>query len=120
MVYILGASSLHHAIEAWKRCKRRHLFDSNLIAIPGLHLNRQSRAQNKLVQVIQNEVSADEGFILWHDAINKLHREAPSRPTSPPPCPLKNWYQNSKTLKVCAASSTVSGRVPKISTATWQ
>ena len=28
--------------------------------------------------------------------------------------------QNSKTLKVCAASSTVSGRVPKISTATWQ
>ena len=118
MVYILGASSLHHAIEAWKRCKRRHLFDSNIIAIPGLHLNQQHRAQHKLVQVIQNEVPADEGFILWHDAINNSIGKHPVDPR--PPCPLKNWYQNSKTLKVCAASSTVSGRVPKISTATWQ
>ena len=83
MVYILGASSLHHAIEAWKRCKRRHLFDSNIIAIPGLHLNRQSRAQHKLVQVIQNEVSADEGFILWHDAINNSIGKHPVDPLSP-------------------------------------
>ena len=111
MVYILGASSFHHAIEAWKRCKRRHLFDSNIIAIPGLHLNRQSRAQHKLVQVIRKEVSADEGFILWHDAINNSIGKHPVDPR--PPCPLKNWYQNSKTLKVCAASSTASGRVPK-------
>ena len=83
MVYILGASSLHHAIEAWKRCKRRHLFDSNIIAIPGLHLNRQSRAQHKLVQVIQNEVSADEGFILWHDAINNSIGKHPVDPRPP-------------------------------------
>ena len=111
MVYILGESSLHHAIEAWKRCKRRHLFDLNIIAIPGLHLNRQSRAQHKLVQVIQNEVSADECFILWHDAINNSIGKHPVDPR--PHCPLKNWYQNAKTLKVCAASSTVSGWVPK-------
>ena len=82
MVYILGASSLHHAIEAWKRCKR-HLFDSNIIAIPGLHLNRQSRAQHKLVQVIQNEVSADKGFILWHDAINNSIGKHPVDPRPP-------------------------------------
>ena len=89
MFCILGASSHHHAIE-----RRRDLFDSNIITIPGLRLNRQSRAQHKRFQKIQRSPSRRFYF---NDAINNSIEKHPFDPH--PPLSPQQLVKELKNLK---------------------
>ena len=116
MVYILWLSSLRHAIETWKRGRRQHLFDSDIIAIPGLHLNHQSPAQTRLKNPKTSPTRRWFHFVARRQKF--FHREGSISSTSP--------YVDSTTGKKKSKILSMSGIVYcqwsgiKKSTATWQ
>ena len=82
MVFILGASSLHHSLQKWSQVTNRQLFE-NIIAVPGLNLHPGSKAKLKVVQNRLVEIPVGETIILWHDVINNSITKHPSDSRQP-------------------------------------
>ena len=80
MVFILGASSLHHSLGKWSQVTNRKLIDKNIIAVPGLNLHTGSQAKLKVVQNRLGEIPVGETIILWHDVIKNSITKYPSDP----------------------------------------
>ena len=70
MVFILGASSLHHALDILTT-ERRKAFNEKIYTIPGLSLNNHAKNPQKVVQnLLQKEFAEQTEIVIWHDVLN--------------------------------------------------
>ena len=70
MVFILAASSLHHAIETVIP-ENRNALKEKVHSIPGLSLNINAKNPRKIVQnLIEKDFKDEKELIIWHDVIN--------------------------------------------------
>ena len=70
MVFILAASSLHHAIETLNPDEKEH-FNDKIYTIPGLSLNPLTKNPKKIVQnLLSNDLKDKNNIVIWHDVLN--------------------------------------------------
>ena len=70
MVFILGASSLHHALDILTPEKRK-AFNEKIYTIPSLSLNNHAKNPQKVVQNLLNKDFAEKTeIVIWHDVLN--------------------------------------------------
>ena len=71
MVYILGASSLDHALRKLPVPSQKRVQDT-CFTNPGLSLNFNARDSQKTIQYyLHHYLSHRNDLVIWHDAINK-------------------------------------------------
>ena len=70
-MHVIGASSLHKALESLQKDEKRKL-RTHVTAIPGLSLNlRVKNPLKNLEFLLQKErLSQIDNLILWHDLVN--------------------------------------------------
>ena len=70
MVFILAASSLHHAIKTLTPDEKKH-FDDKIYTIPGLSLNPLTKNPKKIVQnLLSKDLKDKKDIVIWHDVLN--------------------------------------------------
>ena len=70
MVFILAASSLHHAIETLTPEKKQRYKDK-IYSIPGLSLNPNTKNPRKIVQnLLAKDLKEKKDIVIWHDVLN--------------------------------------------------
>ena len=70
MVFILGASSLHHALETLPTEEKSSLKEK-IHTIPGLSLNNYAKNPQKIVQnLLLQDFAQKTEIIIWHDVLN--------------------------------------------------
>ena len=70
MVFILGASSLHHALDKVTPEKTK-AFNEKIYTIPGLSLNNHAKNPQKIVQnLLQKDFAEKTEIVIWHDVLN--------------------------------------------------
>ena len=70
MVFILAASSLHHAIETLTPDEKEH-FKDKIYTIPGLSLNPNTKNPRKIVQnLLSKDLKDKKDIVIWHDVLN--------------------------------------------------
>lgn len=70
MVFILGASSLHHALESLPH-KTKLRYSKTVFTLPGLSLNPGLRNPRKTVQFLLKKFFHNRcDIIIWHDVLN--------------------------------------------------
>ena len=70
MVFILGASSLHHALETLPT-EENSFLKEKIYTIPGLSLNNRAKNPQKIVQnLLQNDFAEKTEIVIWHDVLN--------------------------------------------------
>ena len=70
MVFILAASSLHHAIKTLTPDEKEH-FDDKIYTIPGLSLNPLTKNPKKIVQnLLSKDLKDKKDIVIWHDVLN--------------------------------------------------
>ena len=67
MVFILAASSLHHAIETLTPDENER-YESKIVSIPGLCLNPNTKNPKKIVQnLLSKDLKDKKDIVIWHD-----------------------------------------------------
>ena len=70
MVYILAASSVHHAIDAFNP-EQQSKYRDNVYAIPGLCLNPYAKNPRKIAQfLLPTNLKDKTEMVIWHDVLN--------------------------------------------------
>ena len=70
MVFILAASSLHHAIETLTPDEKER-YESKIFSIPGLSLNPLTKNPKKIVQnLLSKDLKDKNNIVIWQDVIN--------------------------------------------------
>ena len=70
MVFILAASSLHHALETLNPDAKEQ-FKVKTYTIPGLSLNPNTKNPRKIVQnLLAKDLKDKKDIVIWHDALN--------------------------------------------------
>ena len=70
MVFILAASSLHHAIETLTPDEKERYKDK-IYFIPGLSLNPNTKNLRKIVQnLLAKDLKEKKDIVIWHDVLN--------------------------------------------------
>ena len=70
MVFILAASSLHHAIETLTPDEKER-YESKIFSIPGLSLTPLTKNPKKIVQnLLSKDLKDKNNIVIWHDVIN--------------------------------------------------
>ena len=70
MVFILAASSLHHAIETLTPDEKER-YESKIFSIPGLSLNPNTKNPKKIVQnLLSKDLKDKKDIVIWHDVLN--------------------------------------------------
>ena len=70
MVFILAASSLHHALETLNP-EAKEQFKDKTYTIPGLSLNLNTKNPRKIVQnLLSNDLKDEKDIVIWHDVLN--------------------------------------------------
>ena len=70
MVFILAASSLHHALETLTDEEKTRYHDK-VFSIPDLSLNKNTKNPKKIVQnLLANDLKGKENIVIWHDVLN--------------------------------------------------
>ena len=86
LMFIVAASSLHHAIQTLPKNSRKRL-NTYVLAIPGATLQTFVRNRNKSLSfLLQYPLRKSENIILWHDIINNTisqHKSNFYKPWSP-------------------------------------
>ena len=87
MIFILGASSLHHALETLPPDEKNALKEK-IYTIPGLSLNFRAKNPKKVVQnLLAENFSEKTDIVIWHDVLNNSlskHKSNNYRPLSVP------------------------------------
>ena len=87
MVFILGASSLHHALENLHPDQKKGKIEK-IYTIPGLSLNVHAKNPKKVVQkLLATELKDKKEVVIWHDVLNNSisrHKSNGFRPLSVP------------------------------------
>ena len=70
MVFVLGASSLHHALDLLTN-ETRKAFTEKIYTIPGLSLNCHTKNPQKIVQnLLLEDFPEKTEIVIWHDVLN--------------------------------------------------
>ena len=70
MVFILAASSLHHALETLTPDEKEQ-FKEKSFTIPGLSLNPNTKNPKKIVQnLLSKDLKDKTNIVIWHDVLN--------------------------------------------------
>ena len=70
MVFILAASSLHHALETLTP-DEKELYENKIFSIPGLSLNNNTKNPRKIVQnLLSKDLKDKKNIVIWHDVLN--------------------------------------------------
>ena len=70
MVFILAASSLHHALETLTPNEKER-YESKIVSIPGLSLNPNTKNPKKIVQnLLSKDLKLKKDIVIWHDVLN--------------------------------------------------
>ena len=70
MVFILAASSLHHALETLSP-EQKDRFKDKTYTIPGLSLNPNTKNPKKVVQnLLSKDLKDKKDIVIWHDVLN--------------------------------------------------
>ena len=70
MVFIVAASSVHHALDTLNSGNRK-IYNKKIFSIPGLSLNTNTKNPQKIVQNLLSKDLADKSdIIIWHDVLN--------------------------------------------------
>ena len=70
MVFILAASSLHHALDTLA-CNERERYKDKIFSIPGLSLNPYTKNPRKIVQnLVSKDLKDKKNLVIWHDVLN--------------------------------------------------
>ena len=69
-MFVLGASSLHHALDILNPEKRK-AFNEKFYTIPGLSLNNHAKSPQKVAQnLLQKDFAGKTENVIWHDVLN--------------------------------------------------
>ena len=83
MVYILAASSLHHAIKTLPEALQDH-YKKGILALPGLSFNPNALKVRKNAQFQLSHFFRDKKrLVIWHDVVNNSlsrHRSNNNKP----------------------------------------
>ena len=88
MVFIIGASSLHHSVNTLPLTLQKRL-DDTFKAVPDLSFNLNANNLQKTVQYLLSncpKCMIEKNFIIWHDVINNSlskHRSNNDNPHTP-------------------------------------
>ena len=70
MVFILGASSLDHALETLT-LEEKTQYNEKVFSIPGLSLNKNTKNPRKIVQnLLSRDLKDKKDIVIWHDVLN--------------------------------------------------
>ena len=70
MVFIIAASSLHHALETFSP-EEKDRYKEKIFSIPGLSLNPHTKNPQKIVQnLLSKDLNDKNNILIWHDVIN--------------------------------------------------
>ena len=70
MVFIIAASSLHHALETLPPEKKEQ-YKNKIFSVPGLSLNKNTKNPNKIVQnLLSKDLKDVNNLVIWHDVLN--------------------------------------------------
>ena len=70
MVFILAASSLHHAFET-STPEEKERYKDKIYSIPGLSLNPYTKNPRKIVQnLLAKDLKEKTDIVIWHDVLN--------------------------------------------------
>ena len=70
MVFILAASSLHHAFET-STLEEKERYKDKIYSIPGLSLNPYTKNPRKIVQnLLAKDLKEKTDIVIWHDVLN--------------------------------------------------
>ena len=86
MIYIIGASSLHHSLQQNGDEELNQLADQlrpYVISQPGVSLHPGARNQTKTVQHLLLDVGLEDSVIIWHDVVNNTITKHPTDPRTP-------------------------------------
>ena len=107
MVLILGASSLHHAIETLPKNTRKRI-KKRVFTVPGLSCNPTAVNKRKTIQFQLNKCFKRENknVILWHDVLNNSLSKHSSNRNRPLLCPellkvLSHCQKRLRTVVCC-------------------
>ena len=106
MIFIIGASSLHYAIQSRNDEEIVQLSDklkTYVISDTGINLHPQPKNQAKTVQrILQDEVGAQDTDIIWHDVTNNT---AMTRSKHGQPISSHSWIILSRTQQISTRES---------------
>ena len=87
MVFILEASSLHHAIETLPKNTRKRIA-KRVFTVPGLSFNPNAVNKKKTIHfLLSNCFKSEKNFILWHGVLNNSLSKHSSNRNRPLSCP---------------------------------
>ena len=73
MVFILAASSLHHALEILTP-EEKEQFNNKVYTIPGLSLNPNTKILEKSFKTCLQRILKRKKIVIWHDVLNNATR----------------------------------------------
>ena len=85
MVFILAASSLHHAIKTLPQALQDH-YKKGIYALPGLSINPNALKVRKTAQFQLSCFRDKKRLVIWHDVVNNSlsrHRSNNNKPLTP-------------------------------------
>ena len=72
MVFIVAASSVHHALDTLNPVNGK-IYNEKIFSIPGLSLNTNTKNPQKLVQnLLSKDLAEKSDIIIWHDVLNNI------------------------------------------------
>ena len=83
MVVIIGASSLHLALEDWASVGGNEELQEDVIHYKGVTLHPKSKSIKIVQNILRDEDYRNESAIIWHDVINNSISKHPFNPRTP-------------------------------------
>ena len=80
---IIGASSLHLALEDWASAGGNEELQEDVIHYKGVTFHPKSKANKIVRNILRDEIIRNESVIIWHDVINNPISEHPFNPRTP-------------------------------------
>ena len=111
MVFILAASSLHHAIQTAPQVTQNR-YKRNVYALPGLSFNPNALKIRKTAQFQLSHFFHDKKrLVIWHDVVNNSlsrHRSNDNKPLTPSQliAVLENYQERIEAIVYCPREGT--------------
>ena len=82
MVVIIGASSLHLALEDWASVGGNEELQEDVIHYKGVTFHPKSKSNKIVRNILRDEINSNESVIIWH-VINNSTSKHPFNPRTP-------------------------------------
>ena len=83
MVVIIGASSLHLALEDWASVGGNEELQEDVIHYKGVTFHPKSKSTKIVRNILIDEINRNESVIIWHDVKNYPISKHPFNPRTP-------------------------------------